>query len=306
MNKSLRIISRNSNLALCQAHHVLEQINKIYPKISITVTGIKTVGDKILDRSLNKIGGKGLFTKELESELLSLDSDLAVHSAKDLSVTISSNFSITTILKREDATDAFISNKYPSLDDMPDGAIIGTSSERRCALLNKYYPKIQTLLLRGNINTRLEMLGSGKYDGIILATAGLNRLDLSSKITQRLDKHKFIPSIGQGALAVEFLSKNYELQELLAPLIDHDTAITVAAEREVGRILKANCGVPIAVHAQIIKNIIYLDAYIADRVNNKNCQFHGSAPQYEYLNLATNCANSLINQGANAILQRYI
>lgn len=305
MPKSLRIISRNSILALCQSEYVKDKLNQLYPDISITIIGVTTLGDKVLDRSLDKIGGKGLFTKELEVALLNGTADLAVHSAKDMSSTLNGEFTIAAILEREASEDAFVSNNFNNIDELPHGAIIGTSSARRVALLNKYYPDYTIKLLRGNVHTRLKKLDAGEYDGIILAVAGLNRLGLNARIKQYLNKNKFVPAIGQGALAIEIISSNQKLLNLIKPLNHDNTNIAVMAEREVGKILKASCSIPIAAHADINEKTISLQAYIADKETGECCEFSGTAPIHSSLTLAKNCANALINQGALDILQRY-
>lgn len=305
MPQLIRIISRSSPLALWQTNYIKDLLNKLYSHLKIEIIGITTTGDSILDRSLDKIGGKGLFTKELEVALLNGSADLAVHSAKDLPAVLPTEFMLSGFLVREDARDVFVAKLYSSLDDLPNGAVIGTSSSRRAMLLHRYYPHCQIKLLRGNIHTRLKKLNDGEYDGIVLAAAGLNRLGLSQLIKQYLNKAQFIPSIGQGALAIELLKNNTELYNLVDILKDADTDIAIKTEREVGRILQAGCSVPIAAHAWFEHGLLHLKSCIYDKDQGISCEFYGSSVREEYLNLATNCANELLAQGANIILEKY-
>lgn len=297
--QKIRIISRNSKLALWQAEHVKEKLISTYPDLIVEITEVVTQGDKILDKALDKIGGKGLFVKELEHALLDQSADIAVHSLKDVSVNLDSKFQLAAILKRGIANDAFISNKYANLESMPNGAIIGTASARRVALLKKYYSKLQTKLLRGNLPTRLNKLDNDEYDGIILASIGLIRLGLKNRIRQQLDIKHFIPAIGQGALAIEILQERQDLAQFLAPLVDDETTITVNSEREVGRILGANCSIPLAVHATLSENEVEINALYSDPDNNGICYFSNVIrPKSEYLLASSECAKLLIKQGA--------
>ena len=305
MLESLRIISRNSAMALYQSNYVKQKLNELYPDINLEVCGITTIGDRVVDRPLTQIGGKGLFTEELETFLRNKTYDIAVHSAKDLSVSLEKDFVIAAFLERDDASDAFVSNKYNNLRELPSGAVVGTSSPRRESLLNRYYPHLTVKLLRGNVPTRVNKLDREEYDGIIVATSGLYRLSLQHRIKQRLCENQFIPAIGQGALAIEVLASETHLIEMLKPLNHSDTHITLSTEREVGRILQAGCSVPLAVHAQIKANSIHLQAYLADKISGLHCEFVGYALCPEYLQLADRCAQEMLKQGAQKILQRY-
>lgn len=288
-----------------QANHVAALLNKLYPEIPTRIIGIKTDGDRILDKSLNKIGGKGLFVKELEHSLINEEADLAVHSLKDLPAKLVSEFELAAVLPREDASDAFLSNNFLTLESMPNGAIIGTSSVRRIAFLKKYYSGLETKLLRGNIDTRLNKLDSGEYDGIILATAGLKRLGLEHRITQKLAIDKFIPAIAQGALAIEILANNNELRQLLMPLNDNNTFVTVTVEREIGYYLGASCSVPIAVHAIITGSQIRVQAMLLDDIGVV-CYFsEQTAAANECSQVAKLCVDDLLGQGAAVILDKY-
>jgi hydroxymethylbilane synthase len=301
----IRIVTRNSNLALWQANFVKDQLVKCYPDLEVEIIGVTTSGDKILAKSLDKVGGKGLFIKELENALLENLADIAVHSLKDLPARLNSIFSIGAILKREDAADAFVSNKYKSLDVMPNNAVIGTSSARRIAILKQDYPHLNIKLLRGNIQTRLAKLDNKDYDGIILAVAGLKRLNLSNRITQRLQPNKFLPAIGQGALAVEILSSNNSLIDFLKPLNDITTSLEVGMERQLGSKLNASCSVPIAIYARSIGDEVKLDAMLWDIEDNfcTSCSIqvhksrHSEAVDY--------CLNELNNQGVQDIITKY-
>ena len=305
MQKKLRIISRNSDLAMWQARHVQQQINLHYPDINIEIIGITTQGDRLLDRSLDKIGGKGLFIKELEVALLNNKADLAVHSLKDLPANLTPGFKLAAILQREEPADALVSNTYASIKTMPDGAIIGTSSIRRVAILNKYYPHLQVKLLRGNVITRLKKLDNFEYDAVILAVAGLKRLGLEQRICEYLPKDEFVPAIGQGALAIETSDSNNELNQLLAILNNLPSSIEVACERELGRIMQASCSVPIAAHAIISGDSLKLHAIILDKETGQFCSSIVTSHAEKYLFVANQCAEELIAQGALAILEKY-
>lgn len=305
MQKNIRIISRNSDLAMWQANFVKKELELLYPDKQIEITGITTVGDKLLDRSLDKIGGKGLFIKELEYALINDKADIAVHSLKDLPAIMSPEFVIGAVLKRESSEDAFVTNKNKKLNELPAGSIIGTSSIRRVSILNKLYPHLKVKMLRGNVITRLKKLDNGEYDGIILAVAGLKRLGLTNRINEYLDIEKFIPAIGQGALAIEICKNNKEMFELVKPLTDSDTEVAVSCERELGRKLGANCSVPIAAHATILEDSLKLHAIILDKDTGHFCSSTIISSKHNYLSVADECAKELILQGAESILQKY-
>lgn len=303
--KQLNIISRNSQLAMWQANHVKDLLYKHYPEMLVNIIGITTEGDRILDKSLDKIGGKGLFIKELEYQLLNNTADIAVHSLKDLPANIVEGFSLGAILERENPFDAFVSNKYNRIDELPDGAVIGTSSSRRVAFLKRNYPKLNVKLLRGNLQTRLAKLDAGNYDGIILAVAGLKRLGLENRIKQVLDGGLFIPAIGQGVLAIEILSSRDDLVELLKPLHHETTAKLVGAEREMGRFMNASCNIPVAAYATLVEGEINLEGFIGDAENNKFIAATENGEMQDYLTIGQSCANKLLEQGAKAIIDKY-
>ena len=296
MNK-LRIISRNSKLALVQASFVSDKIKELYPDLEIEIIGITTQGDKILDKTLDKIGGKGLFIKELQQHLLDGTADLAVHSLKDLPAESFADFIIPAVLPRIDARDCFVSNTYSRIDDMPFGSVVGTSSARRVALLQQYYPNLKVKMLRGNIQTRLNKLDNKEYDGIILAVAGLKRLGLDSRINHTLDPKKFVPAIGQGVLALEILSKRLDLMLLLAMLDDNKTYLETEVERNVGKLLGASCSVPIGVFANIQDNQLFLSAIVANNGNHKFIKASISDNKENYLNMSTILVDELKHKG---------
>jgi len=245
------IATRESRLALWQAEHVQGLLRRLYPGCSVELLGMTTRGDQILDRPLAKVGGKGLFVKELETALLDGSADIAVHSLKDVPMVLADEFRLVAIGPREVPFDAFVSNKYASLDDMPPGAVVGTSSLRREAQLHARYPYLAVTSLRGNLDTRLRKLDSGEYDAIILAAAGLTRLGLKERIRSVLPPEASLPSAGQGALGIEAAAHRTDIAAWLAPLNDANTAACVRAERAVSRALAGSCEVPLAAFAEI-------------------------------------------------------
>lgn len=244
--KRLVIASRESRLAMWQAEHVQDRLRALYPDCEVAILGMTTLGDQVLDRALNEIGGKGLFIKELEVALLEGRADLAVHSLKDVPMELAPQFALPVVMKREDSRDAFVSGRFASLDALPAGARVGTSSLRRAAQIRHRYPGLEVLPLRGNVNTRLSKLDSGQYDAIILAAAGLKRLGMADRIRAIVPPELSLPAAGQGALGIETLSGRPELEAWLAPLADPKTAAEVAAERAVSRVLGGSCRVPLA------------------------------------------------------------
>lgn len=248
--KSLVIASRESRLAMWQAEHVKSSLQKLYPECEISILGMTTRGDQILDKTLSKIGGKGLFVKELELALEGGQAHLAVHSLKDVPMELPEGFALAAIMTREDPLDAFISNDYVSLDELPVGAIVGTSSLRREAQLRANYPHLKIQPLRGNLDTRLGKLDRGEYAAIILAAAGLKRLGMSERIKSVMTSEISLPAAGQGALGIEIRSDRADVMAWLAPLNHQDSALRVLAEREVSRRLGGSCEIPLAAYAQ--------------------------------------------------------
>ena len=248
----LRIATRKSPLALWQAHFVRDALMAAHPGLSVEIIGMTTRGDKILDTPLAKIGGKGLFVKELEVALLEGRADIAVHSMKDVPMALPSGLALPIICEREDPRDAFVSNRYQSIEELPAGARVGTSSMRRQCQLMEAYPQLQLLDLRGNVNTRLGRLDNDEYDGIILATAGLLRLEMADRISQRIPVSQSLPAGGQGAVGIECRADDEQTQTLLGVLHHADTAARVTAERAVNCELEGGCQVPIACYAELV------------------------------------------------------
>ena len=251
MVDQLIIASRESPLAMWQAEHIQSRIQALYPKLKINIQGFKTQGDLILDQSLATIGGKGLFIKELEQALVEHKAHLAVHSMKDLPMDMPAGFCIAAITEREDPRDALVSNAFASLNELPNGAIVGTSSLRRQSQIKAKFPHLRIEPLRGNLQTRLRKLDEKQYVAIILAAAGLIRLGVKERIRAYLDPDDFIPAVGQGALGIEILENNEELLSMLEPLNDPNTACCVNAERAVSRALAGSCTVALGAHATI-------------------------------------------------------
>jgi hydroxymethylbilane synthase len=257
------IASRASTLALWQSRHVQSRLRDLYPACDVSILGMSTRGDRILDRSLAKIGGKGLFVKELENALATGEAQIAVHSMKDVPMELPPGFSIGAILAREDPRDAFVSNRYPSLDAMPGGARVGTSSLRREAQLRARFPALDVRPLRGNVQTRLKKLDAGEFDAVILATAGLKRLDLDARITAVLSTEHNLPAPGQGALGIECLQVRQDLIDAVDPLGDPQTTQAVRAERAVSRALGGSCQLPLGAYAVVQSGTLRLRACIA-------------------------------------------
>lgn len=295
------IASRESRLALWQAEFVKKTI-KSYSKQSVDILGMTTKGDRILDQSLSKIGGKGLFVKELESALLDEIAHLAVHSLKDVPMELPEGFSLGAILKREDPRDAFVSNLFDSLDKLPKGSIVGTSSLRREFQLRLNWPHLKIVPLRGNLDTRLKKLDNDEMQGIILAASGLKRLNMSSRIKQIISPTTILPATGQGALGIEILSSNDDVKKLIEPMIDITTSKEVSIERSVSRKLGASCQLPLAVFCEFQKETenFRLRARLAMPDGSCYCSvdMYGSNED----NLGCEAAESLISQGAKTVI----
>ncbi|VVE47864.1 porphobilinogen deaminase [Pandoraea anhela] len=233
-----------------QAEHVRDALHKLYPQCHVSILGMTTRGDQILDRSLAKVGGKGLFVKELELALADGRADLAVHSLKDVPMQLPDGFALAAVLEREDPCDAFVSNDYDSLDALPAGAVVGTSSLRREVSLRTRYPHLKVAPLRGNLDTRLAKLDRGDFAAIILAAAGLKRLGLAARIRAIIPTDASLPAAGQGALGIEVRAGRPEILQWLAPLHDANTTLAVSAERAVSRALGGSCQVPLGAYAE--------------------------------------------------------
>jgi len=296
------IASRASVLALWQAQHVQETLRGLYPQCDVSILGMSTRGDEILDRSFAKIGGKGLFVKELENALESGAAQIAVHSMKDVPMVLPEGFVIAAITEREDARDAFVSNRFRSLDELPRGARVGTSSLRREAQLHARRASLRVAPLRGNVQTRLRKLDEGEFDAIILAAAGLKRLGLGERIAALVSVEDSLPAPGQGALGIECLASRPELIAALAPLQNLATAQAVTAERALSRILGGNCQVPLGAYAALDAGTLILRGFVAtvDGRQLLRAEAHGPADDPEALGQTV--ATMLRAQGADAIL----
>jgi len=246
---TLNIATRQSPLALWQAEHIRDRLSALYPDLTINLLKIVTKGDKILDTPLAKIGGKGLFVKELEQALYEKQADIAVHSLKDVPMQLPEGLTLGVYCKRASPTDAFVSNTYNNIDELPRGAVVGTASLRRQCQIKAYRPDLQIKTLRGNVGTRLGKLDAGDYDAIILATSGLQRIELDERIRSELDIDTCLPAVGQGALAIECRDNDADVMALLAPLNDDKARIRLIAERALNRHLEGGCQVPIAAFA---------------------------------------------------------
>ncbi|WP_153584990.1 hydroxymethylbilane synthase [Caenimonas koreensis] len=258
----LVIATRESRLALWQAEHVKSLL--VQRGHGVELLGMTTKGDQILDRSLSKVGGKGLFVKELEVAIEEGHADIAVHSLKDVPMDLPEGFALACVMEREDPRDAFVSNKYAALADLPQGAVVGTSSLRRVVLLRALRPDLKIEPLRGNLDTRLRKLDEGLYDGIILAAAGLKRLGLGERIREVFEPEVMLPAAGQGALGIEVRSDRADLLELFAPLAHQTTWLCVAAERAVSRAMGGSCSMPLAAHAVFAGEYLQLRAAWGD------------------------------------------
>ncbi len=299
---TLRIGTRKSQLALWQANYVKEQLFIHHPGLTVELVEIVSEGDRTLDVPLSQVGGKGLFLKELETALLQGDVDIAVHSMKDVTVDLPHGLFISVICAREDPRDAFVSNRFQRLDQMPHGARLGTCSLRRQCQMRATFPKLDVVNLRGNVNTRLSRLDAGDYDGLILAAAGLKRLEMDERISQLLDKKLCLPAVGQGAVGIECRQDDPRTLELIEPLNDTETMITVSVERAVNALLGGGCHVPIGVHAKLNGNEMIINALVGkvDGTTLLRSRKSGSIDKSE--SLAGQVADDLIAQGAEEIL----
>lgn len=301
--KSLIIASRESLLAMWQAEHIQSRLQTLYPDLTVEILGMTTQGDQILDKTLSKIGGKGLFVKELEVALQERRADIAVHSLKDVPMVLPEGFKLAVITEREDARDAFVSNQYSSLADLPHGAVVGTSSLRREAQLRARFAHLQIRPLRGNVQTRLRKLDEGEFDAIILATAGLKRLGLGERITALLDPSESLPAAGQGALGIEICDDREDLMTLLAPLNHVQTNACVTAERALARELGGSCQVPLAAYTTEKEGILSLQGLVAHPDGSVVLLENSTAP-IEYADaLGRAVAKKLIDKGALPLIE---
>ncbi|WP_336042332.1 hydroxymethylbilane synthase [Acinetobacter dispersus] len=301
--KTLKIATRQSPLALWQAEHIRSRLNVLYPDLTVELVKFVTQGDKILDTPLAKIGGKGLFVKELEAALLDGRADLAVHSMKDVPMHLPEGLSLAVICEREDPLDAFVSNQYSHFDELPQGAKVGTSSLRRKCQILQLRPDLEIIDLRGNVGTRLSKLDDGLYDAIILASAGLKRLGLADRIRHCLTPVVSLPAVGQGALGLECRTDDVELLKLIQPLQHEETSICVRAERAFNAYLEGGCQVPIAGYAILANDQLHIEGRVGS-VDGKILlkeQLVGATVDAEQL--GEQLAQRLLAQGAGELLK---
>lgn len=299
---TVKIATRKSPLALWQAEHIKARLQVLHPTLNVELVTFVTQGDKILDTPLAKIGGKGLFVKELENALLDGRADLAVHSMKDVPMDLPDGLCLPVICEREDPADAFVSNHYQSIDELPQGARLGTSSLRRKSQMQAYRPDLSIIDLRGNVGTRLSKLDAGEYDAIILAASGLKRLGLAARIQQVIDTHLSLPAVGQGALGLECRVNDHAILELIAPLADAATDVCIRAERAFNKTLHGGCQVPIAGFAVLEGTEIFLQGRVGkpDGTVLLKSEVRGAAENAEAL--GQQLAQALLDQGAGSLL----
>jgi hydroxymethylbilane synthase len=301
----LIIASRESRLAMWQATHVRDRLAALYPQCQIEILGMTTRGDQILDKTLSKVGGKGLFVKELEVAMADGRAHLAVHSLKDVPMELPEGFELAAILEREDPRDAFVSNDFDTLAALPAGSIVGTSSLRRQALIASRYPQLVIKPLRGNLDTRLSKLDRGDYAAIILAAAGLKRLGLTRRIRAYLEPEDSLPAAGQGAMAIEILSGNaagFDVRAMLAPLNHTHTAQAVQAERKVSQVFGGSCQIPLAAHATVDGDTLHLRAMVATPDGRRSAYAEASGPAALPEAVGEQAAQKLAAQDAEGIL----
>jgi hydroxymethylbilane synthase len=298
----LVIATRESQLALWQAYHIRDRLQALYPTLRVELLGMTTQGDQILDSPLSKVGGKGLFVKELEQAMAEGRADLAVHSLKDVPMDLPEGFVLAAITEREDPRDAFVSNRYASLAEMPAGARVGTSSLRRQAQLRARFPGLVVDTLRGNVNTRLRKLDEGQYDAIILAAAGLKRLGFGERIKAEIAPEESLPAVGQGALGIEVRADRPDVAALLAPLNDPTTAARVLAERAMSRALQGGCQAPIGGYAVVQDGALHLRGFVADLDGVRFYRAEAVGAMDSAEQLGHSVADALISQGADKLL----
>lgn len=298
----VRIATRKSALAMWQAEYVKHALETAHPQLQVELLPMSTKGDKILDTPLAKVGGKGLFIKELEVAMQEGRADIAVHSMKDVPVEFPDGFGLYAICERENPFDAFVSNQFASLEALPDGATVGTSSLRRQCQLKNLRPDLNIIDLRGNVNTRLAKLDAGQYDAIILAAAGLIRLGMSERIQQQLEATISLPAVGQGAVGIECRNDDQELIDLLQALNHPDTAVRVLAERAMNAELQGGCQVPIGSFAELIDDQIYLRGLVGSVDGQQILRCSENGPISEAENIGKRVATGLLSQGADKLL----
>lgn len=300
--RKLIIASRESALAMWQARHIQACLQALYPDTTVEILGMTTTGDQILDSPLARIGGKGLFVKELEQALADGRADLAVHSMKDVPMNLPEGFALAATGEREDPRDAFISVRYTRLEDLPEGSVVGTSSLRRQSQLQARFPHLKIESLRGNLQTRLRKLDEGQYAAIILAAAGLKRLGMEERITQLIAPENSIPAVGQGALGIEIRADRDDMRELLNPLNHPDTAACVEAERAMSRALAGSCTVPLGAYAHIENGALRMTGFVASVDGREMVRDSVEGAPQDADALGRALAQKLITRGADRIL----
>jgi len=303
MSREIRIATRKSALALWQAEYVKARLEQAHPGLKVSLVPMVSRGDKLLDAPLAKIGGKGLFVKELETALLENQADIAVHSMKDVPMDFPEGLGLYCICEREDPRDAFVSNTYDSLDALPAGSVVGTSSLRRQAQLLARRPDLKIQFLRGNVNTRLAKLDAGEYDAIILAAAGLIRLGFEDRIRSSISAEDSLPAGGQGAVGIECRSADSDVHALLAPLHHRETALRVTAERALNKHLNGGCQVPIACYALLEDDQLWLRGLVGQPDGGLLLRAEERAASSDAEALGVRVAEALLAQGAAAILK---
>jgi hydroxymethylbilane synthase len=302
MKKTLRIATRKSALALWQANHVQDLLKDAHPGLQIELVKIVTMGDRILDRPLAEIGGKGLFLKELERAMLDDEADLAVHSMKDVPASMADGLVLDAVLPRANPYDALVSRKGQLLADLPVGSRIGTSSLRRKSQLLALRPDLVVEDLRGNVDTRLRKLDEGQYDAIILACAGLERLGWGERITETLQPPDFLPASTQGIIGLQCRTDDAQTRALIKPLADVETMVVASAERAVARVLEATCQVPLAVHAVLEQDTVWLRSVVGTTDGKESIRTEAQAPAAQAVALGERVAADLLKNGAGKIM----
>ena len=298
----IRIASRESRLAMVQSEWTAAKLRALYPLAEVEIIGMTTKGDQILDKPLAQIGGKGLFIKELETALEDGRADIAVHSMKDVPMTLPHGFSVVIVGEREDVRDAFVSNRFASIESLPQGATVGTSSLRRESQLRFARPDLKIEGLRGNVNTRLAKLDAGQFDAIILAAAGLKRLGLGERIRDSLPPACYVPAIAQGALGIEYRSERADVADWLTPFANENTTVIVNAERAFGRALTASCDVPLGAYVTFDSGTLSIDGFVAMPDGSRMIRRAMTGTVAHAEALGTALAQALIEAGAGEIL----
>lgn len=306
MSDSIIIATRESPLALWQAEHVQALLRERYPEKDVKLLGMTTKGDQILDKTLSKIGGKGLFVKELEVAMQEGAAHLAVHSLKDVPMELPEGFVLAAVSSREDPRDAFVSPRYETLESIPAGSVVGTASLRRELMLRSKFPHLVVKPVRGNVGTRLRKLDSGEYDALIMASAGLKRLGLEERIREIISDEISLPSPGQGALGLECLADDEKTREAVAFINDEQTRACCLAERAVSRALGGSCQVPLAAYATITDSTMRLRALIGDHTTGELVATEQTGPWTEYERLASEAVEALLKQGARRYIEKLL